>query len=195
MRYCRDKSRQVRIHKGFTYLAMLYAVTIIGITLATVGVVWSTQIRREKEAELLFVGDQIRAAIGRYYGDTPAGVHSYPTTLADLLQDQRWPLVHRHLRRIYYDPMSATVDWQLIEAPQGGIMGVASKSMLKPIKQDNFPVGDAGFKEADGYCNWQFIYVPRYARQSQTRLQTETSKLSSTTVDASNKKRCYADEK
>jgi type II secretory pathway pseudopilin PulG len=167
----RDRSLGTCAQTGFTYLALLYAVTIIGITLATVGVVWSTQIRREKEADLLFAGDQIRAAIGRYYGDIPTGVHNYPATLADLLQDQRSPLVHRHLRRLYYDPMSASIDWQLIEAPEGGIMGVASKSVGKPIKQDNFPNGDANFKEADCYCNWQFIYVPLHGRQTRTRLQ------------------------
>ena len=45
---------------GFTYIGLLFAVAILGITLGAVGVVWSTQIRRDKEAELLFVGDQIR---------------------------------------------------------------------------------------------------------------------------------------
>jgi type II secretory pathway pseudopilin PulG len=171
MAHHRDRSQVLRAQTGFTYLAVLFAVTIIGITLATVGIVWSTQIRREKEAELLFAGDQIRDAIRRYYADTPAGVHSYPPTLADLLQDSRWPLVHRHLRRLYFDPMSASTDWQLIEAPGGGVMGVVSKSKVKPIKQDNFPGSDADFKEADCYCNWQFVYVPQFGRQTRTRLQ------------------------
>lgn len=164
-------SQLARAQTGFTYIGLLFALAIIGITLATVGIVWSTQIRREKEADLLFAGDQIRTAIRLYYGDTPAGVHSYPASLADLLQDQRWPQVHRQLRRLYYDPMTASADWQLIEAPEGGIMGVASKSMAKPIKQANFSNSDAVFKEADCYCKWQFVYAPLSGRQTRPRLQ------------------------
>ena len=159
------------VQTGFAYIALLFAMAIIGITLATVGVVWSTQIRREKEADLLFGGDQIRDAVRRYYADAPAGVHTYPATLADLLQDQRWPQVHRQLRRLYYDPMTASADWQLIQAPEGGIMGVASKSTAKPIKRANFSNVDAVFKDADCYCRWQFVYMPVNRRQARPSLQ------------------------
>ena len=146
---------------GFTYLALLFAIVIIGITLATAGVVWSTQIRRDKEADLLFAGDQIRAAIGRYYSETPAGAHAYPASLGDLLEDKRWPQTHRHLRRLYFDPMTASADWQLIVAPEGGIMGVATASSEKPIKKANFTVADATFEKAESYGDWQFIYKPQ----------------------------------
>ena len=145
---------------GFTYLGLLFAVAILGITLATVGVVWSTQIRREKEADLLFAGDQIRAAIGRYYAEGRV----YPAALSDLLEDKRQPQVHRHLRKLYYDPMSASSDWQLIPAPEGGIMGVASTSRLKPIKQTGFEPVDAALENSECYCDWQFVYLPRGRR-------------------------------
>lgn len=158
-------------HAGFSYLGLLFAVVIIGITLATVGVVWSTHIRREKEADLLFAGDQIRAAIGRYYGETPIGAHVYPGTLADLLQDERGPKVRRHLRRLYFDPMTASADWQLIDAPEGGIMGVVSGSLGTPIKQTNFSSNDADFEQADCYCKWRFIYTPPYQRRAQSTIQ------------------------
>ncbi|MEO8306486.1 MAG: type II secretion system protein [Pseudomonadota bacterium] len=150
------RSRQ----RGFTYLGLLFAVAVIGITLATVGVVWSAQIRRDKETELLFSGDQIRAAIGRYYIDTPSGVHSYPPSLQDLLQDDRWPQVHRHLRRLYVDPMTASTDWQVIAAPEGGVMGVVSTSTGAPIKKANFIGADRAFENAECYCNWLFVYRP-----------------------------------
>jgi type II secretory pathway pseudopilin PulG len=146
--------------RGFTYLGLLFAVAVIGITLATVGVVWSAQIRRDKEAELLFAGDQIRAAIGHYYNETPAGAHTYPASLEELLQDQRWPQVHRHLRRIYVDPMTASTDWQLIAAPEGGIMGVVSTATGVPIKKANFGRADRAFEDAECYCDWQFAYRP-----------------------------------
>jgi type II secretory pathway pseudopilin PulG len=149
-----------RIQRGFTYLGLLFAVAIIGITLATIGVVWSTQIRRDKEAELLFAGDQIRSAIGHYYAEAPAGAHAFPATLDELLQDDRWPQVHRHLRRLYVDPMTASTDWQLIPAPEGGIMGVASTSTNVPIKKTNFVGADRAFDMTESYNDWQFVFRP-----------------------------------
>jgi type II secretory pathway pseudopilin PulG len=142
---------------GFTYLGLLFAIAIIGITLATIGVVWSTQARRERETELLFVGDQIRQSIGRYYesGGT------YPRELADLLEDKRVPVPRRFLRRMYPDPITGTTDWELIKASDGSIMGVASSSTQTPIKVARFPVADVAFENADCYCGWKFIYLSR----------------------------------
>lgn len=145
---------------GFTYLGLLFAIAILGITLSTVGVVWSTQIRREKEAELLFTGDQIRVAIGRYR----ASGGQYPQELGDLLEDKRSPAIRRFLRRIYVDPMTGKADWQTVVAPEGGIMGVASSSLLKPIKVAGFPLADTAFEKAECYCDWKFLYAPRYGR-------------------------------
>jgi type II secretory pathway pseudopilin PulG len=142
---------------GFTYIGLLFAIVILGITLSTVGVVWSTQIRRDREAELLYVGDAIRSAIGHYR----AAGGSYPAALTDLVQDERTPAVRRFLRRIYPDPMTNSSDWDLIMAPEGGILGVASKSRDKPIKQTGFAPIDAAFEKAECYCDWKFIYSPR----------------------------------
>ena len=151
-----------RTHQsGFTYLGLLFAIVILGITLSTVGVVWSTQIRRDREAELLFTGDQIRDAIGRYRAS--GGV--YPQALTDLLEDNRFPVVRRYLRRIYPDPMTGNPDWQLITGPDGGILGVASRSQQKPIKVAGFSMTDAAFVSAECYCDWKFTYVARYGRQ------------------------------
>lgn len=144
--------------QGLAYLGLMFAIAIIGIMLGTVGVVWSAQIRRDKEAQLLFAGGQIRAAIGHYYAESGRG---YPPVLADLLLDPRYPEVHRHLRRLYFDPMTNSQDWTLIYAPGGGIMGVASGSKLQPIKQANFDLADASFEKAECYCDWQFVFSPR----------------------------------
>lgn len=142
---------------GFTYLGLLFAIAIAGITLATVGVVWSTQIRRDKEAELLFAGGQIRTAIGRYVGSGG----TFPLALTDLLEDKRFPQTRRYLRRVYPDPMTGSTDWQLIDAPGSGFMGVVSRSQQKPIKVANFPDADAAFEKAECYCDWKFVYAPR----------------------------------
>jgi type II secretory pathway pseudopilin PulG len=144
-----------RSQAGFTYLALLFAIAIIGITLASVGVVWSTEARREREAQLLFVGDQYRQAIGRYLES--GGV--YPRSLDDLLDDKRSPGTRRFLRRRYEDPVTGSADWELIKAPGGGILGVASTSKQKPIKVAGFAPLDSTFEKADCYCAWKFIYV------------------------------------
>ena len=140
---------------GFTLIGLLFAVAVLGITLATVGVVWSTQIRREREAELLWVGDQYRAAIARYR--SVGG--QLPLELTDLVTDPRVPLPRHFLRRLYPDPMTGKADWQLITMPNGsGIIGVASSSQDKPIKQTNFGQGDADFEQAQCYCDWKFVF-------------------------------------
>jgi type II secretory pathway pseudopilin PulG len=145
---------------GFTYIGLLFAIAIIGITLATVGVVWSTQIRRDKEVELLWIGDQYRTAIGRYR----ASGGQYPQALTDLLEDKRFPVVRRYLRKLYADPMTGAVDWQPIVAPGGGILGIASSSQGKPIKVASFAVTDTAFEKMECYCDWKFIYSTRNQR-------------------------------
>jgi type II secretory pathway pseudopilin PulG len=154
-----------RTAAGFTYIGLLFAVAILGITLSAVGVVWSTQIRREKEEQLLFVGDQIRLAIGRYV----ASGGGFPESLTDLVEDKRTPVARHYLRRIYPDPMTNSVDWDLIKAPEGGIIGVASASKEKPLKIANFPGDDLGFDNAESYSNWQFVYSPRSHRRRTAR--------------------------
>jgi type II secretory pathway pseudopilin PulG len=147
---------------GFTYVGLMFAIAVLGITLATVGVVWSTQIRRDKEAELLWVGDQYRVAIGRYR----ASGGQLPQELADLIEDKRTPVPRHYLRRLYPDPMTGAADWQLIEAPGGGgIIGIASSSQGKPIKVAGFSQLNKPFEGAECYCDWKFIYSPRYLRQ------------------------------
>ena len=145
---------------GFTYLGLLFAIAILGITLASVGVMWSTQIRREKEAELLWIGGQYRMAIGQYY----ATGGQYPMQLADLLEDKRFPQTRRYLRRLFADPMTGQLDWELVAAPGNGIMGIASTSQSKPIKVAGFGIRDASFKDATCYCDWKFVYTGRYMR-------------------------------
>lgn len=143
--------------RGFTYIGLLFAIAVLGITLAMIGVVWSTQIRRDREAELLFVGDQYRAAIGRYLMNGA----TYPQALADLVEDKRTPVPRRYLRRLYPDPMTGHADWQLIMDPGGGIAGVASNSQQKPIKIAGFAPSDADFENSECYCDWKFVFVTR----------------------------------
>ena len=151
---------RLRTDRGFIYIAVLIAMAIIGSGLATAGIVWHTALQRERERQLLFVGDQFRQAIGRYYN---AG-RQYPPRLEDLLRDPRLPGVARYLRKIYYDPMTGTREWGLVKTSGDRIMGVYSLSEEKPIKQANFSDQDQAFEGKQKYSQWTFLYQPGRAR-------------------------------
>jgi type II secretory pathway pseudopilin PulG len=149
----------VRRSAGFTYIGLLVTIVILGVMLAAMGQVWSTEAQREREAELLYRGDTIRKAIGAYLLG-PGSSGQYPRELQDMIQDQRAPQIKRELRRVYEDPMTGMADWTLIRGPDGGIMGVASSSNGKPLKVREFSLADQTFKDATCYCDWQFLYLP-----------------------------------
>jgi type II secretory pathway pseudopilin PulG len=143
---------------GFTYIGLLVAVAILGIVLAAAGTLWSIAARREKEADLLFIGHQFRGAISRYYA---ANGFRYPRELTDLLSDESSAVPRHFIRQVYRDPMTGQADWQIIRAADGGVMGIASRSNAKTIKRANFTQLDAGFKDMESYSDWQFTYEPR----------------------------------
>ncbi|MDN2709878.1 type II secretion system protein [Janthinobacterium sp. SUN118] len=143
---------------GFTYLALLFAVSIAGLVLAGGGVLWSHAQQREKEGELLFVGNEFRRAIGAYYEKTPGTLKRYPATFDDLMEDRRFAATTRHLRRIYADPMTSRSEWGIVTGPDGGIMGVYSMSAGTTIKRSGFRQRDAGFEMAENYGEWRFVY-------------------------------------
>ena len=146
--------------QGLTYLAMLVFVALMGLGLAGTAEVWSLSQQREKEAELLFVGNQYREAIGRYYDATPGGGKRYPEKLEDLLEDKRYPMPKRHLRRLYADPMTGKSEWGLMDAPDGGIIGVYSLAEGAPLKQAEFGGSDRTFNQASTYAEWRFFHEP-----------------------------------
>ena len=151
-----------RSQGGFTYLVLLAVIAVSGAALAAMGELASHAQQREKEAELLFVGDQYRDAIRSYYERSPGGAKRYPQSLEDMLQDARVPTVQRHLRRLYRDPVSGQPNWGLVQAPEGGIMGVYSLSEQPPLKTGGFAQADQAF-EAPGiekYSDWKFTYSP-----------------------------------
>lgn len=145
---------------GFTLLGMLLAVAAMGTGLAAYGEFASHAAQRDKEQELLFIGNQFRQAIAGYYERSPGGAKRYPHKLEDLLEDKRYPMPQRHLRRLYRDPMTGKAEWGVIPAPGGGIMGVHSLSQARPIKTAGFSARDATLAGAVlQYSDWHFSYV------------------------------------
>lgn len=162
----------MRSQRGFTYMLVLFLVALTGVGLAIAGDIWATAKQREREAELLFAGNSIRQAIASYYDGSP-GVKQYPPKLDDLIKDPRFPDTRRHLRQLYPDPFSGTTEWALINAPQGGIMGIASTSEDAPLKRTGFRGPDRAFeeqamrlKEKLRYRDWEFIHDPALGNTS-----------------------------
>jgi type II secretory pathway pseudopilin PulG len=149
--------------QGFTYLTLLFALAILSGGLALAGEVWETSARREKEAELLQVGNEYRKAIERY---VLSGNKQYPRNLSDLVKDPRQPGTVRHLRKLYPDPVTGKDEWGLVKAGDGGIAGVYSLSEATPLKVAGFAVRDASFEGKAKYADWQFIYAPAAAPAS-----------------------------
>ena len=117
-----------RQQSGFTYLFALLFVAVTSASTAAVAQAWSEVRQREKEAELTWIGNQFRVAIGLYYQRSPGAVKRYPEKLDDLLGDSRFLTIQRYLRRVYVDPMTGQADWKIIRAPDGGIAGLQSRA-------------------------------------------------------------------
>jgi type II secretory pathway pseudopilin PulG len=137
---------------GFTYIGLLILIAIIGAGLASVGQVWHTTLKREHEQELLFVGNQFRLAITRYFKTN----NRYPARLEDLLLDDRSQTIRRYLRKIYVDPMTGLAEWGVVKS-DNVVVGVYSLSEDQPIKQTGFRARDADFENKAKYSEWLFM--------------------------------------
>ncbi len=149
-------SRPLNQH-GIVLLTILVFILVTTLAASGLVVMYDTQRKREREAELLFVGSQYRRAIASYYNTIPpGGARALPTSLEALLEDSRFPTPVHHLRRLYPDPVTGKNDWNLIRSG-GGIVGVSSQSALPPLKQSNFEPGLETLEGKAAYSEWKFV--------------------------------------
>ena len=149
---------------GFTFIAALMIVILMGILLGAVGQSWQMVMKREREAELLFRGGQILDAIKGWRNPRPiAGQPNPPARplreLKDLLEDPNSLQKRRYLRRLYKDPIT-NKDFDIIKGdPTVGVIGVASSSTEKPLKIDfrNMSGVYKTFDKKDKYSDWKFV--------------------------------------
>ncbi len=147
-----------RRERGVVLIALLIMLVLVGVGALAAGEVWSTAVRREREVELMFVGNQYRHAIEDYYRQ-PGTRAILPTTVDQLLNDDRFPFPVHHLRRAYLDPVNPDGEWELIKV-NNALVGVHSRSESVPIKHANFPKPYKQFETAETYAQWQFIFTP-----------------------------------
>jgi type II secretory pathway pseudopilin PulG len=126
----------VSSERGFTYMALLMLLALFALASSLTLQVAEQSAHRTSEEELLAVGKAFRLAFTSYYMQSPVGTRHYPSTLDELVKDPRYPGIKRHLRRVYADPLTGKADWGLINAPEGGIMGIYSKAEGKPIHEN-----------------------------------------------------------
>ncbi len=137
--------------RGVIYPILLIGILVIGVATAGVAELWSTQVKREKEDELLFRLGEFRRAIIGYRADH----NQLPKKLKDLLEDRTQLQMRRYLRRIYPDPFTGKADWKLdlVVDRSGivsGIQDVHSQAPGKPLKVLVSQVG----KKQDSYRDW-----------------------------------------
>ena len=149
--------RWARCQRGFTYLWMLLLVAMLSLLFALTFEIDSTVSQRDREAQLIGIGKQFRAAIGSFYELEAGGKKEYPSSLDDLLRDGRVPGVRRHLRQVFFDPHTGKAEWALVKVA-GRVVGVHSLSDKVPIKQDGFDAEEASFKGKQSYAEWVFTY-------------------------------------
>jgi len=146
-------------NRGYTYFGVLFAVALIGLSLAGAAAIWKVLQQREKERELLFIGQQYIDAVASYYHAAPGGAKKYPRSMADLLRDPRYPNIKRHLRKPWRDPLTGSSQWGIVLTKQGGIAGIYSQAEGAPLKQAGFGALDTLLAGKPSYRDWRFIYI------------------------------------
>jgi type II secretory pathway pseudopilin PulG len=133
--------------RGVTYVMVMAAIVLMGISMTVVGKQWSVVIKRDKEAELAFRGNRIKTAIEWYAADYQVRKgtrpNQYPLRLEQLAEGPK-----RYLPVIYKDPITGQ-DFDLIKIGSE-IRGVKSRSSDIPMDQKRF-------KQAGRYSEIVFL--------------------------------------
>lgn len=117
---------------------------------------WSDELRREREQDLLRIGNDIAGAIAAYRDASAGSARKYPPQLEDLLEDRRAFGTVRHLRRIHPDPVTRA-PWGVVRSPDGGVMGVYSASEDAPMRRLATSLEHVDLAAAVRYAQWQFV--------------------------------------
>jgi type II secretory pathway pseudopilin PulG len=161
-----------RAVRGIVLLALLLTLALIAVALTGALEVWSVERQREAEADLLYVGDQYRLALERYYYASPGAVKVLPTSIDDLVEDRRFPVPMRHLRRAWADPVTGK-PFELLRMDEQ-IIGVVSRSKKSTIKRSGFPQPDSVFDGLETYDQWKFLFHPRVSGKAGRKLPPQS---------------------
>ena len=139
--------RDLRRHdgeRGYAMAALLVALAIMAILLSVAMPVWRHEAQREKEAELVFRGEQYARAIALFRFKNANIANAFPPSIDSLVEG-------RYLRKKYKDPMTKDGEFVLIG------VGSAQPGINPPPAQPGRPrrfadtaAGSAGCRRHDG---------------------------------------------
>ena len=145
------------MQRGFTFIMLLFMISLMSIALMAAFPVMETQLKREMEEELIFRANQIVEGIRLYQMKHPG---KFPSSLKELLKE-------KCIRKLWTDPMTPHGRWYLVvlssrpdelllvpeekiaSYPNPRIVGVASQSHEKAIRV---------LEDKERYDEWLFLY-------------------------------------
>lgn len=161
--------------EGYILIILMVAIFVLSIGLLIAIPVWETQLRREREEELIFRGKQYVEAIRIFQMKNPG---SFPKTLDELLEE-------KCIRKLYKDPMGKDGEWNIILHYQGAPakkprrerrtsqkIGIAQKIMIAPqsavssiqnpqiigVVSSSLKESIKIYNEQETYDKWLFFY-------------------------------------
>ncbi len=142
--------------KGYILTATIVMVVILSISMAMIAEKWTYVVKREKENELLFRGEQYAQAIRRFYL-----IHKrYPFKLEELVES--YP---RCIRKLYPEPFSKDKEWGIIYLSDLASGKVFKKRNQTDISEENnsspkpIPVGQIYSKSSQTMMTGQIVGV------------------------------------
>jgi len=148
-----------RNQAGFGWLFVLVALALASTAGAAVAQRWSDQTAREKEHQLLRIGDAYARALAEYRASSPGSDKRYPPSLEQLVLDTRFVGIRRHLRTLYADPVTGQADWVLLLDARGDIVGLHSRSEQRPWARVPQRLDFTDLPAAERYADW--VFTPR----------------------------------
>lgn len=143
--------------RGFTFVWVLMALAVFSLGLALIGPRWSDDARRDRERELLRVGNLYAQAIAAFHAATPGSIKNYPPKLENLVIDDRMLSTVRYLRKLYPDPIDPSRPWGIVLGPDGTVRGLYSQSDATPMNAEAIELGNLKLSAARRYSDWKFV--------------------------------------
>lgn len=151
--------------RGYVLIILMMAVFILAIALTVAVPVLETELRREKEEELIFRGRQYIEAVRLYQTKNPG---RFPTSLKELLDKG-------FLRKLYPDPMTASGEWDVVLDPGGqagaeaggtrqvlvaplSALGSIQNPILLGVVSSSKKTSIRLYEDQDRYDKWLFYY-------------------------------------
>ena len=181
----------VRGEAGFTLVMLMFIVAVMAIAMGAAVQAVSFQAQREKEAELVFRGEQYVEAIRIF----KARFGRFPVTLKEM-----WEAKPRVIRQRWRDPMTGSEEWGIIHlgeegqplttgpsglptsgpqptptpvptappGPVGDLPGIRPGQQVGPIIGVRSTSCDDSIRVYEGrtrYCDWKFVYRQNQGNQ------------------------------